>query len=338
MKTDDFDFDLPEELIARYPSDVRGHDRLLALQRVDGTYSDHLFEQLPQLLPSDTLLVFNDSKVRKARLLARNTQGVEVEFLLLEEQDPDHWLCLVSKSKRQTIGKTYIFPGDKQGSIEGIADEGLRLVHLAGITLEYLDQYGHIPLPPYMRRSDSELDEKRYQTIYAKTVGSVAAPTAGLHFTDELLQELMSKGIDLAFVTLHVGMGTFAPVRVDQLEDHKMHTESYEISAATAQKINEAKQQGKKIIAVGTTTCRTLESAWTNGYIAHGHNRTKIFIYPGYQFKVIDGLVTNFHTPRSTLLALVSALAGQSAIFAAYQHAIQQRYQFFSYGDAMLIM
>ncbi len=344
MKTNKFSFDLPEELIAQRPSENREASRLMRLRRDNGLISHHSIRNLPELIPSDVVLVINDSKVRKARIYGETANGGIVEFLLLEERGNGEWKALASKAKRQKVGREYLFPGKMhdrpvRGSITGI-EGSFRLIRFSpAIDEEYLDAYGHIPLPPYIRREDTPEDERRYQTVYAEAAGSVAAPTAGLHLTDALLSALEEKGVRIVRITLHVGLGTFSPIRSDEVEKHEMHRESFHISAGSAALVNEAKSRGRPVYAVGTTSVRTLESAWDSraGKLASGNGETDLFIYPGYRFSVVDGLLTNFHTPKSSLLVLVSAFAGKDLIDRAYRTAVEERYRFFSYGDAMLI-
>jgi len=294
------------------------------------------------LLAPGTLLVFNDSRVRKARLygVSRET-GAEVEFLLLERLGEGVWRTMVKRAKRRRIGSRYLFGDGGEEPIEAVitAEEGeFRLLRFdRDIDDGWLDRQGHVPLPPYIRRPDVAADDERYQTVYARRVGSAAAPTAGLHFTGELLDKLAKRGIESAFVTLHVGLGTFLPVRSGRLEDHVMHEEAYHISEATVGAVEKARAEGRPIVAVGTTSVRTLESAWQDGHLKSGEGRTSIFIYPGYTFRLVDALFTNFHTPESTLLMLVSAFAGRDLIMEAYAEAVREQYRFFSYGDAMYI-
>ncbi len=345
MLTKDFYFDLPEALIAQEPGERRGEDRLLVLDKDTGIWEDRMMRDFPSLLDSNSVLVVNNSKVRKARTYAEalETGGV-VEFLFLGRNADGSWKAMVTKSKRQKKGKRFLWK-DKanmpyvEGSIEEENSDGTKNVRFSfDITEDFFLSCGHVPLPPYIKRDDNWQDESRYQTVYAKKEGSVAAPTAGLHFTPELLDEVRSKGIPVYEVTLHVGAGTFLPVRTESLEDHHMHTESFEISEETVKALNEAKAEGKKIIAVGTTSIRTLESASDeNGRLVTLKGDTGIFIYPGYRFKFVDELLTNFHTPESTLLMLVSALAGRENILKAYGHAVEEKYHFYSYGDAMFI-
>lgn len=344
MLTKDFYFDLPEELIAQKPSERRGDDRLLVLDKNSGQYADYMMSDFPSLLDKNSVLVVNNSKVRKARTYGESETGGLVEFLFLGENEDGSWNAIVSKSKRQKIGKSYIFrslTGDiyAHGTIVKEREDASRDVLFdRAIDEDFFLSCGHVPLPPYIKREDDFSDEARYQTVYAKISGSVAAPTAGLHFTPELLSEIDSLGIKKYEVTLHVGAGTFLPVRSEEIENHHMHTESYEITESVANELNKAKQAGKRIVAVGTTSIRTLESATNDrGELEKLSGKTDIFIHPGYKFKFVDNLLTNFHTPESTLLMLVSALAGKDNIFSAYHHAIEEKYHFFSYGDAMFI-
>lgn len=344
MLTKDFCFDLPSELIAQEPVARRGDERLLLLCRESGEYQDKLMKDFPSLLADNSLLVVNNSKVRKARLYGETEFGGKVEFLFLEENEDGSWRIIMSKSKKQKEGRVYTF-FDKAGNeaikgtltrLEGDGNAVLSFPH--ELSEDFFSLCGHVPLPPYIKREDTFADESRYQTIYAKAEGSVASPTAGLHFTSEILSAIKERGIEIAEVTLHVGSGTFLPVRCENIEDHKMHYERYTISQEAAELINKAKRDGKEIVATGTTSMRTLESAADDeGFVKNGTQRTNIFIYPGYKFKVVDSLLTNFHTPESTLLMLVSAFAGRECIMKAYEHAVKERYRFFSYGDAMFI-
>jgi len=352
MKTCDFFFELPQDLIAQYPPNERGQSRLMALDRVTGNITHSTVTQLPDILCAHRflgphgekpLLVFNDTKVRKARLTGMSAQTkAEAEFLLLEKTESGEWKTLVRRAKRRKTGQAFTF-FDSQGGeaararITGEQGDFRFLSFESEIDDKWLEKYGHIPLPPYIKRKDALQDELRYQTIYAKNTGSAAAPTAGLHFTDEILDNLAANGIGSAFVTLHVGLGTFLPVRSENIEDHKMHREMYSIDEKNAQKIEEAKEAGRKIVAVGTTSVRTLESAWIDGKLKRGQSDTSIFIRPGYSFKVTDALFTNFHTPHSTLLMLVCAFGGKELLLESYSQAVSKRYRFFSYGDAMLI-
>ncbi|GHV81048.1 S-adenosylmethionine:tRNA ribosyltransferase-isomerase [Spirochaetia bacterium] len=341
MKTADFSFDLPEELIAQRPPEQRGQSRLMVLDRKTHIRSHRMMGDLPTLLEPGSLLVFNNSKVRKARIYGIAESGARVEFLLLQRRDPHTWTFMARRSKRRRPGSRYTFEGGLGAEIidaEEQQTEGLRLLRFdAPMDEAWLDQHGHIPLPPYIKREDTQADSDRYQTVYAAVPGSSAAPTAGLHFTREILAELEARGMDTAFITLHVGPGTFLPVRTANIEDHVMHEESYTIDEEAAAKIEKARAEKRRIIAVGTTSLRTLESAWDGGGLRRGEASTSIFIYPGYTFKLADQLFTNFHTPESTLLMLVSAFAGREFILESYKEAVEQGCRFFSYGDAMLI-
>ena len=339
LKTSDFSFDLPQELIAQEPADKRGKDRLLVLDKASGKFEDKVIDDFVDQIDKDSILVVNNSKVRKARVFATSETGGKVEFLFLEEKDPFTWNCMVTKSKKQRIGKKYKFEDNLEAEIIDTLEDSTKLVRFNKEILEdWFLQHGHVPLPPYIKREDSFSDESRYQTVYAKNEGSVAAPTAGLHFTPELIEKIKAKGVKIVEITLHVGMGTFMPVRSENLDDHDMHYERYSISEEVANIINDAKKNNKKIVATGTTSVRTLESAADeNGLLQSGMGRTNLFIKPGYKFKIVDQLLTNFHTPESTLLVLVSAFASKEKIMNAYYHAIDERYRFFSYGDAMFI-
>lgn len=345
MLTKDFYFDLPDSLIAQEPSEKRGEDRLLVLDKNSGEYKDMMMSDFPSLLPENSVLVVNNSKVRKARTYAESVEtGGVVEFLFLGKNSDGSWKAMVTKSKRQKKGKRFVWK-DSEGKayvyavIEKENDDGTRDVRFdSDVDESFFQTLGHVPLPPYIKREDNWKDENRYQTIYAKKEGSVAAPTAGLHFTPEIMEKIKERGIKIYEVTLHVGAGTFLPVRSEEIENHHMHTESYEISPETAEELNKAKREGKTIVAVGTTSIRTLESASDeNGVLTSLKGDTSIFIYPGYKFKFVDNLLTNFHTPESTLLMLVSALAGKDHILTSYRHAVEEKYRFFSYGDAMFI-
>ena len=344
MLTRDYYFDLPEHLIAQVPSARRGEDRLLLLDRKSGGYEDHMMGDFPSLIAPGSVIVVNNSKVRKARVYGRAESGALVEFLFLSPNADHTWKCMAKKAKRQKEGKQYVFE-DREGNpvrtgrIVRASDDGTRDIEFSEpIDESFFALVGHVPLPPYIRREDSFQDESRYQTVYAKMPGSVAAPTAGLHFTKELMERARELGFPIYEVTLHVGAGTFLPVRTENIEDHHMHTEHFEISAEAAEALNKAKRDGRRILAVGTTSVRTLESAADeDGNIARLYGETDIFIRPGYRFRFVDDLLTNFHTPESTLLMLVSALAGKDLVFSAYRHAIEEEYRFFSYGDAMYI-
>ena len=345
MRTQDFYFDLPEELIAQHPSGVRGQDKLMKLGRNDGSVEDHMMDDLPDLIEPNTLMVFNNSRVRRARVYGvKESTGREIEFMFLNQIDKECrvWNVMVKNAKKQKAGMTYRFPDGSIGEI--IEIEGNKGTEFRALQFDFVideawfEKNGHIPLPPYIRREDTEEDSERYQNVYSREVGSAACPTAGLHFTPEMLERLKEKGIEMEFVTLHVGLGTFLPVREDNIEDHKMHTEYYTVTKEVADKINKAKKEGRPILAVGTTSVRTLESASKDdGTVIPGTRGTHIFMYPGYKFKVVDQMFTNFHTPESTLIMLVSAFAGKENIMNAYKHAVDKRYRFFSYGDCMLI-
>ena len=344
MKTSDFYYDLPQELIAQDPLEDRSSSRLLVLHRETGEWEHRSFRDILEYLHPGDCLVVNDTKVIPARLMGEKEgtgAGIEVLLLKRREGNPGEtvWETLVKPGKKARPGARILFGGGilTGEGLEGV-EEGNRLIRFTyeGIFEEILDQLGQMPLPPYITHQLK--DKNRYQTVYAKHEGSAAAPTAGLHFTPELLEEIQKKGVKLAHVTLHVGLGTFRPVKVEEVTEHHMHTEFYVVEEEEARVINETKASGGRVICVGTTSCRTLESAAeADGTLRAGSGWTDIFIYPGYEFKILDGLITNFHLPESTLLMLVSALCGQERILAAYEEAVRQRYRFFSFGDAMLI-
>ena len=341
MKVTDFTFDLPEELIAQDPLEDRASSRLLALDRVTGERSHRHFRDIKEYLKPGDCLVINDTKVIPARLIGeKEGTGAKIEVLLLKRKENDMWETLVKPGKKARPGARIAFgSGELVAEVVDVLDEGNRLIHFEyeGIFEEVLDRLGQMPLPPYITHQLQ--DKNRYQTVYAKHEGSAAAPTAGLHFTNELLKEIEEMGVKIAHVTLHVGLGTFRPVKVENVLEHHMHSEFYCIEQDAADMINETKANGGRVISVGTTSTRTLESAADeNGYLTAKSGWTEIFIYPGYTFKVIDGLITNFHLPESTLLMLVSALAGRDHVIAAYEEAVQERYRFFSFGDAMVII
>lgn len=342
MKVDEFDYELPKELIAQEPLSDRASSRLLTLSKASGAVAHHSFRDILGLLESGDCLVFNDTRVIPARLIgAKKDTGGAIEMLLLKRKNTDDWEVALKPGKRAKIGTRFVFgpDGELEAEIIDIVEGGNRMVRFSyeGLFENVLEALGEVPLPGYITKKLN--DKERYQTVYAKYDGSAAAPTAGLHFTEELLRELQDKGVRLAFITLHVGLGTFRPVKVETIEEHVMHTESFVISDAAAEKINAARAEGKRIIAVGTTSCRTLESvAEEDGTVRPCEGDTGIFIYPGYRFRVVDGLITNFHLPKSTLVMLVSALAGRENVMRAYQEAIEQRYRFFSFGDAMFIV
>ncbi len=347
MKLSDFNFDLPEELIAQYPLKERTDSRLLCLNGQNGELQDRAFKDLPQLLNAGDLLVFNNTRVIPARLYGQKSTGGKIEVLVERVLDEQSFLAHIRSSKSPKAGAQLSLGTDKGKGfqVEMLGREGelflLRLSDNHQSVFNYLEQYGHIPLPPYVERADEQSDQQRYQTVYAKEKGAVAVPTAGLHFDDNLLEQISNKGVDSAWVTLHVGAGTFQPVRVENITEHKMHSEYADVPAETVAKIRQTRERGGRIIAVGTTAMRSLESAASFGEhpdeIEEFHADTDIFIYPGYSFKVVDALVTNFHLPESTLLMLISAFAGLEPVRQAYQHAIAQHYRFFSYGDAMFI-
>ena len=351
MRTQDFYYDLPEELIAQDPLEDRSGSRLMVLNKQTGVIEHKIFKDIIQYLNKGDCLVLNNTKVIPARLigekinklgyegLEEERHGARIELLLLKRRENDIWETLVKPGKKAKPGTKISFGNNLMvGEIIDVIEEGNRLVKFTyqGIFEEILDQLGQMPLPPYITHELK--DKSRYQTVYAKYEGSAAAPTAGLHFTKSLLEEIEAKGIIIANVTLHVGLGTFRPVKVDNILEHHMHSEFYQVSKEEAEKINEAKKNGGRIICVGTTSCRTIESASDeNGIIHAGSGETSIYIYPGYKFKALDALITNFHLPESTLLMLVSALAGKDYIMAAYNEAVKEKYRFFSFGDGMLI-
>ena len=340
MKTADFDYELPQELIAQDPLEQRDSSRLLILDKKTGERTHRIFHDIIDYLHEGDCLVINNTKVIPARLIGeREGTGGKVEVLLLKRKTDNVWETLVKPGKKARPGMRLSFGGGLlHAEVQEVVDEGNRLIRFEyeGIFEEILDQLGQMPLPPYLTHQLK--DKNRYQTVYAKYEGSAAAPTAGLHFTEELLQQIQEKGVKIARVTLHVGLGTFRPVKVDDVTQHHMHTEFYHVSQEEADIINETKKQGGRVICVGTTSCRTIESAADGqGVVQATEGDTDIFIYPGYQFKVLDCLITNFHLPESTLLMLVSALAGKENIMAAYKEAVEMKYRFFSFGDAMFI-
>ena len=340
MRTADFYYDLPQELIAQDPLEDRSASRLMHLSKTDGAIEHGYFRDILRYLRKGDCLVINDTKVIPARLYGhKKDTGALIEILLLKRKADNVWECLVKPGKKARPGAQITFGnGILEGEIVDVVEEGNRLIQFRydGIWEEILDQLGEMPLPPYITHKLK--DKNRYQTVYAKNEGSAAAPTAGLHFTQDLRQQVEAMGVKIAHVTLHVGLGTFRPVKVDDVKDHHMHSEFYVVEEDQAALINETKRQGGRVISVGTTSCRTLESAaGEDGVLKAGSGWTDIFIYPGYSFKMIDGLITNFHLPESTLLMLVSALAGKEHIMAAYEEAVKERYRFFSFGDAMFI-
>ncbi len=340
MKTEDFDFELPEELIAQTPLEKRDASKLLVLDKKTGNIEHKHFDDLLTYLKKGDVLVLNDTKVIPARLYGvKEETGAVIEILMLKEEKKDHWQCLVKPAKRIKVGSVVDFGNGKlKAQCVEVREEGIRVFQFlyTGIFLEILDSLGEMPLPPYIHEKLKEKD--RYQTVYAKNPGSAAAPTAGLHFTKDLLEKIKQKGIEIYFITLHVGLGTFRPVNVEDVTKHKMHSEFYSMSKEVADALNKAKEEGREIISVGTTTTRTLETIKTlYGTFKECSGWTDIFIYPGYEFKAIDHLITNFHLPKSTLVMLVSALAGKENIMNAYKEAVKNKYRFFSFGDSMFI-
>lgn len=339
MLLSEFDYFLPEELIAQHPCEPRDHSRLLVLDKNTGAISHQHFFDLLQYLNTGDTLVFNDTRVIPARLIGYKAEtGGKVEVFLLNRKSENDWEALVKPGKKARPGTVIQFSDKLSCEILESTNFGGRVVRFIfrGIFEEILDELGETPLPPYI--TEQLADKERYQTVYARERGSAAAPTAGLHFTKELMKRIQDKGIHLAFVTLHVGLGTFRPVNTESITDHVMHREYYSVLPETAELINRTKQQGGRVIAVGTTAIRTLETATVNGVLEAKSGWTEIFIYPGYTFKIVDAAVTNFHLPKSTLLMLISALAGQQNVFTAYKEAVEQKYKFFSFGDAMLII
>jgi S-adenosylmethionine:tRNA ribosyltransferase-isomerase len=338
LKRSDFHFELPSGLIAQQPLERRSDSSLLHLSLRDGTFCDRLFRDLPSLLCEDDLLVFNDTRVIPARLHGRKESGGKAEIMLERLLSDKECLAQLRVSKSPHSGSTIFLEDGSRLEVIGREGSFFRLRFLDGCLGDLLQQLGHMPLPPYITREDTAADRERYQTVYARNPGAVAAPTAGLHFDRDLLDKIDQRGVGSACVTLHVGAGTFQPVRSENIEDHRMHAEYLEVSESVCEAVEQAKNKGGRIIAVGTTAVRSLETAAANGKLRPFSGDSRIFIYPGYEFKVIDGLITNFHLPESTLLMLVSALAGIEETRAAYGHAVQKHYRFFSYGDAMLIL
>jgi S-adenosylmethionine:tRNA ribosyltransferase-isomerase len=338
----EYDYDLPPELIAQQPLGDRSASRLLLLNRVSKKIAHQQFNSLPDLLREGDLLVRNETRVLPARLLGRKQSGGFVEVLLVRRSDAAQnvWRCMTRSSKPVRVGNLLEFPEGICGEVTGEEDDGQRLVHFScpGDFLKALERVGHMPLPPYIRREDHNLDKERYQTVFAKNPGAVAAPTAGLHFSEETFAALTARNIDVCGVTLHVGPGTFLPVRSESLNEHRMHSEAYEIPPASAEQINAARADGRRVVALGTTVTRTLEHAVNDqGLLQAGQGETDLFIRPGFRFRMVDALITNFHLPKSTLLVLVSAFAGRDFILEAYREAVECGYRFFSYGDCMLI-
>ena len=339
MRTEDFDYYLPQELIAQTPLEKRDTSRMMVLDKISGNYEDKHFTDLIDYLNEGDTIVLNDTKVFPARLIGNKSDtNAVIELLLLKELDNNNWECLTRPAKRVKKGTIVNFSDKLKALCIEEGNDGLRVFKLiySGILLEILDELGEMPLPPYIKEKLS--DKNRYQTVYARQVGSAAAPTAGLHFTKEYIEKIKAKGVNVAFVTLHVGLGTFRPVVESDISKHEMHGEYYELSEKVANLLNETRKNGKRIIAVGTTSTRTLESvANDEGFFEAKKGLTKIFIYPGYKFKAIDALLTNFHLPKSTLIMLISALAGKENVLKAYKHAVEERYRFFSFGDCMFI-
>ncbi len=338
MRLNDFQYHLPENLIAQHPPQKRGDSRLLCLDRNSSNYRDCMFLDIESMLFPNDLLVFNNTRVVPARLFGRKESGGKVEILLERLLDERSMLCQVKASKTPRAGSRLVLEDGSQLLVRGRRDEFFELELVdEGELVEKLEQLGHVPLPPYITREDDAEDRERYQTVYARHPGAVAAPTAGLHFTNELIETLDSKGVQSGFVTLHVAAGTFQPVRCEEIEEHRMHSEWYEVNEALCEKVRTARAKGGRVIAVGTTAVRCLESACIEGEVQPFQGDTDIFIYPGYEFQVVDALLTNFHLPESTLLMLVSAFAGRENVLNAYRHAVDEKYRFFSYGDAMFI-
>ncbi len=340
MKVSDFDYFLPEELIAQEPIEPRSMSRLMVLNRSDGSIEHRKFKDIINYLEKGDCLVLNDTRVIPARLLGvREDTGGKIEFVLLKKIDKDTWEVILKPGKRAKVGTRFVFGNnDLKAEIIDIVEEGNRIVRFEyeGVFDEVLDRIGIIPLPPYINKQLS--DKERYQTVYSRKKGSAAAPTAGLHFTKELLEEIKAKGVNIAYLTLHVGLGTFRPVKTEDITKHTMHSEYYDISEEACDIINRTKAASKRVIAVGTTSCRVLETVSDeNGFVKPGSGWTDIFIYPGYRFKAVDALITNFHLPKSTLIMLVSAFASREMILNAYNTAVRERYRFFSFGDAMFI-
>lgn len=344
MQLNDFDFTLPEELIAQQPAPQREGSRLMCLERQTQSVVVRNFPDILDYFQPGDLLVVNDTRVIPARLLGAKESGGKVEILLVRRvvaASREEWLCMTRSSKPLRPGTLIRLPGEVSAEVLGEAEPPYRRVRFScvGDFLQRVEEIGHLPLPPYIKRPDAAGDRSRYQTVFARASGAVAAPTAGLHFTDGILQQLRDKGVQIHPLTLHVGLGTFLPVRVADIRDHRMHAELFSIQPQTADAVNQAKQQGRRVFALGTTSSRALETAATDdGVLQAGSGESEIFIYPGYRFKLVDALITNFHLPKSTLLMLVSAFAGREFILSAYQRAVEERFRFFSYGDCMLIL
>jgi S-adenosylmethionine:tRNA ribosyltransferase-isomerase len=337
MKTDDFDYTLPEELIASYPLDKRDESRLLKLDKTTGEIQGCIFRDFIDFITPKDLLIFNDSKVMLARLYGKKSTGAKLEFLVEKIKTPRVFEAHIKANRSPSIGSEIYIETSLAKVLE--KDGSVYLLELQDDADIYqiMNEFGHIPLPQYMKREDEEFDAERYQTVYARDLGSVAAPTAGLHFSDELMQKIKNKGVDTAYITLHVGSGTFKPVQVDDVSNHKMHSEVISVSEEVCEKIRQTKANGGRVIAIGTTSVRSLETAGINGQIEPYQGDTEIFLYPGKKFNVVDAMITNFHLPKSTLIMLVSAFSSKENIMKAYDHAIENKYRFFSYGDAMFI-
>ena len=340
MNVKDFNFDLPQELIAQHPLQKRDESKLMVVNKTSSEIEHKKFKDIIDYLNPGDCLVLNDTRVLPARLLGvKEGSGGKMEFLLLRRIDVDHWETLVKPGKKAKIGTRFVFGnGELKAQVISVSEGGSRIVkfEFEGIFEEVLDKLGEMPLPPYI--TEKLEDSERYQTVFSREVGSAAAPTAGLHFTEDLLKQIKAKGVKLAFVTLHIGLGTFRPVKTEKVEEHEMHSEYYVLNSETADVINETKEKGGRIIAVGTTSNRTLESIGDeNGRVHEKCGWTDIFIYPGYKFKIVDALITNFHLPESTLIMLVSAFAGQNLVMGAYDMAVKEKYRFFSFGDAMFL-
>jgi len=336
MKTKNFSFNIPEELIAQHPVE-KGQSRVLVVDRRAQNITHDKFTSIVDRLPAESVLVLNNTRVRKARLFGISPDGGKVEFLLIDQKSRNHWDTIVSRAKRQRVGKRYSFPEGINGEISAVKGSIREVLFSEVITDSYLEKHGQIPLPPYIKREPEADDDHYYQTIFAGPEGSVAAPTAGLHFTENILEQIKERGIHVAYVTLHVGIGTFLPIRTENIEDHIMHEEIYSISPETAELINTTKKKSLPVVAVGTTTVRTLESAYRNGELQAGTDATDLYIYPGYSFSAVDGIITNFHTSESSLFVMISAFTGLDLLKHAYQEGVERKYRFFSYGDAMYI-
>jgi S-adenosylmethionine:tRNA ribosyltransferase-isomerase len=337
VKTSQFSFELPDDLIAQLPAVERESARMLVVNRIDGSTVGATVRDLPLWVDPGTVVVLNDTRVRKARIFAERARGAKAEFVLLRQVEPGLWETLAGRIGRAKAGTRFPFPDGIQGTLETTEGETRLIRFEPPIDEAWLEKNGHVPLPPYIRRPDDAVDEQRYQTVYARVTGSAAAPTAGLHFTPRLLDALRKRGAQVTWVTLHVGLGTFLPIRAEQIEDHPMHEEAYTIPPEAKRLVDAAVKEGRQVLAVGTTVVRTLESAWTEEGLQQGPGWARIYITPGFRFRVVSRLFTNFHTPESSLLVLVSAFAGPELVLRTYAHAVQERYRFFSYGDAMLI-